>query len=215
MYGYDAISRYGILSPSVPINKEDGNPLPLLKGRLTADGFPVRNHITQQTHIFPADCFAQFILVYCADFMEQGALTGAASDMDICIFQFNRYRFFNDVLRFVSPFLRKIPPVFEKYMWDRAFLEPKREEILLLKSIWPSLFPKDGAGPRYLPNASEKGFLLSLTQKYPYLVEPHIALASCLEVGEIFEVDISIMNIFTRTRFLNANNHYRITHERA
>ena len=31
--------------------------------------------------------------------------------MDICLFQFLRFRFFNDVIRFVSRYLYVIPPV--------------------------------------------------------------------------------------------------------
>ena len=82
MYGKDyvqTLSKFGnstaaSSSPSssdVASADRDGNPLPELKGRLTSEGFPVRNHITQQVHVLPAEFFAHFVIVMIADFMEQ------------------------------------------------------------------------------------------------------------------------------------------------
>ena len=85
---------------------------------MTAEGFPVRNHITQTIHVLSPDLFAQFAIVMCADFMEQGVAGVGSEDADICLFQFLRFRFYNDLIQFVKPYLRVIPAVFEKYMGD-------------------------------------------------------------------------------------------------
>jgi hypothetical protein len=184
MYGLDAISRYGHVSTAARklLNKEDGNPLPPLRGKLSKDGFPLRNHITQKVHTIPSCLFAHFMVVFCADFMDQGALGGASSDMDICLFQFLRFRLFNDILRFVSPFLRVLPPVFQKYMWDKDFLEPTRPEILRLKYLWGVLFKQRG---QVLPE--DKALLADMIRRYPYLVEPQLCLAAAIAPRELFQ----------------------------
>ena len=114
MYGGQHISGKGLLAnikrEGLP-KSSDGNQYPQLTGKLTAEGFPVRNHITQKSHVLTAEFFAQFVIVFVADFMDQGALGIGSADMDICLFQFMRFTFFNDVLKFVSPYLRVIPPV--------------------------------------------------------------------------------------------------------
>jgi hypothetical protein len=94
----------------------DGNPYPKLKCMLGADGFPVTNHITSTKHVLPSRFFAHFIIVFAADFMDQGALPFGSSDLDVCLFQFLRFRFFSDVIRFVSPYLEVIPPV-QLHIW--------------------------------------------------------------------------------------------------
>jgi hypothetical protein len=81
MYGKEYVqnlSKFGSSTAASPANSseaatadKDGNPLTELKGRLTSDGFPVRNHITQQVHVLPAEFFAHFVIVMVADFMEQ------------------------------------------------------------------------------------------------------------------------------------------------
>jgi hypothetical protein len=199
MYGLDAISRYGQVTPAAALSQlsaEDGNPLPPLRGYLTKEGFPLRNHITQKEHTIPADLFAHFMVVFCADFMEQGAQGGACRDMDICLFQFLRFRMFNDILRFVSPFLRVLPPVFQKYMWDKDFREPTRVEILQFKCIWKQLFKtktktnsKGGmaSGGSSRVSAADKALLESMIQAYPYLVEPQLALAAALTSSERYK----------------------------
>ena len=115
MYGKEYVSIRGILSnvnrSELAGVKIDGNCYPPLKGQLSDEGFPVRNHITQKVSVLPPAFFAHFITVFCADFMDQGALSQGSCDMDVCLFQFLRFRFFNDVLRFVSPHLYVIPPV--------------------------------------------------------------------------------------------------------
>jgi hypothetical protein len=194
MYGQGAVSKFGTIAEGIELNKSDGNPLPPLKGRLTEEGFPLRNHITQVSHVIPADCFAQFIVVFAADFMDQGALPFASADMDICLFQFMRFRFFNDVLRFVSPFLRVAPPVFKKYMWDGTFVEPSRSDVLELKRLWKLYFSssKDAAAAAAAasvePSAVEKDkqTLLRMVEAYPYLPEPKVLLASVVRSGEVF-----------------------------
>ena len=81
MYGKDYVqnlSKFGnstAASSSSSSPDRDGNPLPELKGRLTSEGFPVRNHITQQVHVLPAEFFAHFVIVMIADFMEQVNVT--------------------------------------------------------------------------------------------------------------------------------------------
>lgn len=192
MYGLDAISRYGQVSAAARalLNPEDGNALPPLTGHLSKDGFPLRNHVTMQVHIIPASLFAQFMVVFCADFMDQGAQGGACSDMDICLFQFLRFRMFNDILRFVSPFLHVLPPVFQKYMWDKDFREPTREEVLRLKHIWKLLFKTQQQSDNKLSTrvtSADKVMLASMIHAYPYLVEPQVALAASLGDAERYK----------------------------
>lgn len=193
MYGPGSISRFGAIAEGIELNKADGNPLPPLIGRLTEEGFPLRNHITQVSHVIPADCFAQFVVVFAADFMDQGALPFASADMDICLFQFMRFRFFNDVLRFVSPFLRVVPPVFQKYMWDKPFLEPSRSEVLELKRLWKQYFSttKDALALTSSVNSDilekDKQTLLRMAEGYPFLPEPKVLLAGVVRPGEVFQ----------------------------
>jgi hypothetical protein len=178
-----------------PSDCHDGNPLPPLHTQLSSEGFPVRNHITQQYHIFPPYLFAQFIVIVCADFMEQGALPAGAHDMDLCLFRFLRYRYFNDLLRFVSPFLHIIPPVFKKYLWEKTFQEPTREEIQLLMLLWGTLVTNDLTSSSssssslsvYHLTPHEKNLLVDMIESYPYLIEPHVVLACGLEYGETIE----------------------------
>lgn len=185
MYGPGAISRYGTVNPSIKLNKLDGNALPPLVGRLSAEGFPLRNHITQVSHVIPPDCFAQFVVVFCADFMDQGALPMASADMDLCLFQFMRFRFFNDLLLFVSPFLRVPPQAFKKHMWDRPFLEPTRGEILDIKRMW-ALYSPSSAKPS-VTLEQDKNNLLRIMETYPYLAEPRLLLACVMDKGEILK----------------------------
>jgi hypothetical protein len=183
------IAMYGMKNPSAhPIGEsgfDDGNPLPPLIGRLSADGFPVRNHITQRYHTFPPELFAQFIVVVCADFMEQGALSASATrDNDICLFHFLRFRFFSDLLRYVSDYLLVVPPVFEKYLWTPDFKEPSRNEIFFLTGIWKDIMHRNDQQAVYQLTPHEKGNLVEILEKYPYLIEPHVALACSMEFGE-------------------------------
>jgi hypothetical protein len=166
---------------------DDGNSLPPLLSRLTSDGFRVRNHITQKYHVFPPHLFAQFIVVVCADFMEQGALPGGARDMDLCLFRFLRYRYFNDLLRYVSPFLCVIPPVFKKYLWENSFQEPTREELQMIMSLWGPLVMNEACDSVYHLTLHEKNLLVRMVEKYPYLIESHVVLACGLEDGEDVE----------------------------
>lgn len=181
-------AMYGM--KSIPLNNkkdnDNGNPLPPLITRLSSEGFRVRNHITQQYHVFPPHLFAQFIVVVCADFMEQGALPSGAHDMDLCLFRFLRYGYFNDLLRFVSPYLHVIPPVFEKYLWNNSFQEPTRKELQLLFELWQQLVVNSSSEVYHL-TSHEKNILIQMVEKYPYLIEPHVVLACGLEYGETFE----------------------------
>lgn len=131
----------------------DGNPYPPLVGHLTDEGFLVRNHITQKMHVIPASFFAQFCVVMIADFMEQGAIMLGSSDADLCQFQFMRYRFYVDLLDFVKPYLRVVPPVFQKHLLREGkivpnaatsptgsdnlrFIEPSRFEVIACQRLW-------------------------------------------------------------------------------
>lgn len=181
-------AMYGM--KNIPLNGksegDDGNPLPPLISRLSAEGFRVRNHITQQYHVFPPHLFAQFIVVVCADFMEQGALPSGAHDMDLCLFRFLRYRYFNDLLRFVSPYLYVIPPVFKKYLWENSFKELTRKELQLLVELWRQLVSRSSNEVYHLTD-HEKNLLIQMVEKYPYLIEPHVVLACGLECDEVYE----------------------------
>jgi hypothetical protein len=195
MYGYDNMGRYGTMSKHVVCNPADGNPAPPLIGELNKDGFLLRNHITQKQHIVPADYFAQFIVVMVADFMDQGVVGVSSADMDICLFQFMRYRFYNDILRFVAKHLRSIPPAFKRYMWDKEFIEPTRSEILRLKQIFAETVCEfvrvcavDGHCAPIKLSREKKEFLCRCIGVYPYILETRIMLAVTLAEGEIFEV---------------------------
>lgn len=59
-----------------------------------------------------------------------------STDLDICLFQFLRFRFYSDLIRFVKPFLRVSPPIWEKYLGDNTYIEPLREEVLAFKKLW-------------------------------------------------------------------------------
>lgn len=183
------LAMYGMKNPSVTKSAMvgDGNPLPPLLSRLTSDGFPVRNHITQKYHTFPPHLFAQFIVIVCADFMEQGALPSGAHDMDLCLFRFLRYRYFNDLLRYVSPFLYVIPPVFQKYLWENSFQEPTRKEIEMIMALWKPLVMNESCDSIYHLTLHEKNLLVGMVEKYPYLIEPHVVLACGLEDSEDVE----------------------------
>ena len=208
MYGKGAKSHLDNQSPDAI----DGNPYPKLLCTLPSEGFPVRNHITQAIHIMPADLFAQFVVVFVADFMDQGALGIGSGDMDICLFQFLRFRFFNDLLHFVRPYLRIMPPIFEKYMGSHEFVELNRNEIIFLKNIWchkiykalriacPSPYVEGSVGvTRNVIAAStitgtvnvskiEQTKLVAMLMKCPYLAEPRIALACSLNPSEAIQV---------------------------
>lgn len=192
---------------------EDGNPYPALIGELTAEGYPVRNHITQVVHILPPDLFAQFAVVFIADFMEQGALGFGSADSDVCLFQFLRYRFFNDLLQFVKPYIRVMPPVWEKYMGKKQFVEATRKEVIAFKRIWKTLMKLfehyqakysdfsarneariQGKKP-FVFNLSEEDrqTVLRMVQRLPYLAEPKIVLAATIPSGETYEVCVHIV----------------------
>lgn len=193
-------------------NPNDGNWSPPLVGTLSSEGFPVRNHITQAVHIMPPDLFAQFIIVFVADFMDQGALGLGSEDSDICLFQFLRFRFFNDVIAFVKPYVRVMPPVFEKYMGSHDFVELHRSEVVVLKRIWshnvykalkianPHQYIEGSKGnandavaaagltDAVKISAEDKSLLLSMIKRCPYLAEPKIALACAVKQNERYEV---------------------------
>jgi hypothetical protein len=191
----------------------DGNPFPPLVGQLTKDGYPVCNHITQKQHILSPEFFANFIIVTIADFMEQGAIAGpSSSDLDICLFQFMRFRFYSDLLRFVKPFLRRVPPVFEKYMLEKPFLEPTRREIIVFQKHWKQMLEefiaftrnehvKSGAVLQYKPSNNlnwDRDLMLmeKMTKKYPYLSEPRIFLAATMNPDTKEQVSFCLLFVY-------------------
>jgi hypothetical protein len=71
--------------------------------------------------------------------MEQGVVSLDADDADLCIFQFLRYRAYADMLKFVRPYVRYMPPVWEKYMLgtgSERFQEANRQEVLMMQRIY-------------------------------------------------------------------------------
>jgi len=184
-----------------------GNVYPKLISVLGPEGFAVRNHITQEMHHLPPDLFAQFGMVMLADFMEQGVVAVGAADSDECMFQFMRFRFWTDFVRFISPYLRVVPPVFVKYMGvgggsneHTDYIEPTREEVVSFKKLWKALMYKfdDFAKLENKPADAEFQFAVGVSgsvekdlalasdmmQKYPYLAEPFIAMAAMISKKE-------------------------------
>lgn len=199
MYGNDVKSALTL----TPSRKQIG--FPKLQALLTEEGYPVRNHITQQTHVLNADYFAQFVIVMIADFMEQGALVGGGDDMDVCMFQFLRFHFYNDLIQFVKPFLRVVPPVWDKYMGSKSFEEPSRQEIISFKAIWVSAMKASeefSSHPHLLVTEKEEVLLADLVAKYPYIPEPHITLAYTIRSYKSQQVSITynFVNILSRRR---------------
>ena len=191
MYGPEFVQSLGQFGSSTFSSNEgdrDGNPLPELKGTLSKEGFPVRNHITQQVTVLPAEFFAHFVVVMVADFMEQGALIVGSTDLDLCLFQFLRFRFYSDLIRFVRPLLRVSPPVWEKYLGSNRFLEPLREEILRFKTLWRDCVRPRGQWRASSVSAEDRQLLEEMVRKYPYIPEPPIALAMALEDGQTSKV---------------------------
>jgi hypothetical protein len=190
----------------------DGNPYPKRLHELSPLGYPVRNHITQEIHILSSDFFAQFMMVTIADFMEQGAVGFGSKDLDICLFQFMRYRFFNDLLMFIKPFLRSLPPVWMKYMGNNNFLEPTRQEITIFKKHWKAMLQEylifsqqhttihSSSSSGSSSSTIDKSFqysnikefeyksIFKMIHKYPYLAEPKIFIASTLAINEQSQV---------------------------
>lgn len=203
----------------------DGNPYPKLISELTELGYPVRNHITQQIHVLPAPFFAQFILVTIADFMEQGAIGYGSADIDICLFQFMRFRFYNDLIMFVKPFLYQVPPVWLKYMGKQNFLEPTRHEINIFTKHWKNMLKQ------FLTFSSSKGkneenqnqyfqysniherefkLILNMIEKYPYLSEPRIFIASTLAKNEQSQVKFHLFFFFILLNLIGIGSYQRV-----
>ena len=42
-----------------------------MSARLGPEGYPITNHVTNKTHMFPPRVFAAFVVVMLADFSEQ------------------------------------------------------------------------------------------------------------------------------------------------
>eukprot|EP01038_Epipyxis_sp_PR26KG_P004205 gene4205-5978_t len=180
----------------------DGNPHLPLKGKLDENGFILRNHITQKLQTIPPKYFAQFIIVFMADFMDQGAIGMGSYDFDICLFQFFRFRFFADLIQYVKPYLLVVPPVFEKYMGPTVeFKEPIRSEIIALKKIWHNMlkqfyvsknkFEEDGSEFIFDLKGSDYYIVQAMVVKYPYLAEPKIVLSSTMSGKDAVKLQLS------------------------
>lgn len=197
MYGYKNVSRYGVIAKeAIADNITDGNPTPPLISELSAEGFGVRNHITQVLHVMPPHFFAQFCVVMIADFMDQGVCSVSSADMDICLFRFLRFRFYSDLLQYVSKYLISVPPVFKKYMLgNKKFIEPSRMEIMTMKRLFAATvnaFDVETDGLAVIPavniSVEDRAFLYSMIQKYPYMLESRVMLATTLRKEEKYKV---------------------------
>lgn len=194
MYGQDAQP----LTSNSSVEDQDGNPFPPLLCTLGKEGVSVRNHITQEMHALNPDFFAQFVVVFIADFMEQGAISLGSADTDVCLFRFMRFRAFNNMLLFVKPYLRSFPPVWEKYMGTKSFVEPSRSEVILFKKLWIDvleLFDKQvnrdcKTDIKFIFSVADtdKSTLLQMVKKYPYLPEPMVVLAASMKNEEKVQV---------------------------
>jgi len=160
------------------------DPANQMNAKLTSQGFQVSNHVTGKTHIVGPKVFAAFCIVMIADFMEQGVSgSGIYSDENVVMFSFVRLRFWADIIRFISPFLDVIPPIFEKFgmLEGKNFLEPTREEVLLLQPLLPK-----GNQREYKVTLSvkQKQVVEEMIEKYPYLPEARMILAGTMKAGE-------------------------------
>jgi len=183
----------------------DGSTYPKLIGELGPEGFPVQNHITQQMHMLSPDLFAQYGMVMLADFMEQGVIALGAPDSDICMFRFMRFRFWSDFVCFLGPYLRVMPAPFAKYMGKGSnFIEPNRNEVLRFKNLWVALMERfsvyssqhhraSDADFQFRASADDRAVVHHMSEKYPYLAEPFIALAAMLGASEKLEVRAKIL----------------------
>jgi hypothetical protein len=130
--------------------------------------------------------------------------------------------FFNDVIQFVKPYVRVMPPVFEKYMGTHEFKELLRSEVVALKRIWaknvskalsianPNHYvegavgvTKDAVAAAGLSDAvgigaEDKALLVVMIKRCPYLAEPKIALACSLKQNETYEVRYVHVLLFSR-----------------
>jgi len=183
------------------VTASDGSTYPKLIGKLGPEGFEVQNHITQKFHSLSPDLFAHFCMVMMADFMEQGVVALGAPDSDICMFRFMRFRFWADLMNYIDPYLRAPPTPFKKYMAKHSdYIEPTRDEVVRFKALWMSLMERfhtyqsvtnkaDDADFQYNPvgGSNELQLALHMTEKYPYIAEPFIALASMIGKTEKIE----------------------------
>jgi hypothetical protein len=187
----------------------DGSTYPKLIGKLGKEGFSVQNHITQKFHSLSPDLFAQYCMVMLGDFMEQGVIAIGAPDSDICMFRFMRFRFWSDLVNYLGPYVRHPPTPFVKYM-SQDYIEPTRDEIIRFKALWMGIMEKYHAYYSAQNKAADAEFqyvtasaaqdrqlALQMTQKYPYLAEPFIALAAMLGKTEKLEVSLwfAFMNV--------------------
>ena len=65
-------------------------------------------------------------------------------------------------------------------MWDQEFLEPTRQEVISMKSIWLRTFSSRGV---LALSSEEVQTLQNMIQKYPYLAEPNVSLAASMKSG--------------------------------
>ena len=75
-------------------------------------------------------------------------------------------------------------------MWDGAFIEPSREEVVLLKKLWAAVFSTSG---RSVLSDYDKNRVLDMVEKYPYLAEPNLVLAASAGQGETIKVSAIVV----------------------
>jgi hypothetical protein len=191
------------------ITAADGTTYPKMIGKLGPEGFMVQNHITQQFHALSPDLFAQYGMVMLADFMEQGVIALGAPDSDLCMFRFMRFRFWADFVNYLGDYVRVPPAPFVKYFGpDKAYIEPTRDEVTRFKALWMNIMEKyhafyhlkhrpSDAEFQYVSAApdQDRQLALQMTQKYPYLAEPFLALGAQLCKTEKWEVSAPVVAI--------------------
>jgi len=171
--------------------KFQDDPNSKMVARLNEDGFPITNHITRVTHMVDPHVFAGFAIVMIADFLEQGVSgMGIYKEDRQMFFSYIKVQFWADVITFLGPYLKVIPPVFVRHgLIGKKFNEPSLSEILCLERSWKATCLETSIH-RNLPSVDAK-ILVEMSNIYPWVPEPFILLAVHEEPGSDKAVELA------------------------